>query len=276
MSRFSKGIAPRCARCRSLSASAEGASGARAPLAPSVEALADLQRAHLGAIPFENLDILLGRPILLDLGSLQDKLVGARRGGYCFEQNTLFRAVLERLGFTVTSLAARVRAGATGVRARTHMLLQVELPEGVFVTDVGFGANGPLGPLPLQEGREHWLGLAGHRLRQDGELWVLEGNTDGQWSDLYAFTLEPQYPVDFEVANHYTSTHPGSAFVKTLTAQRLWPERRVVLRNRELTIREGRITETTTIRGPEHLLDVLERHCDLPFPPGTRFSQPEF
>ena len=250
--------------------------GARAPLAPSVEALADLQRAHVGAIPFENLDILLGRQILLDLPSLQAKLVAARRGGYCFEQNTLFKAVLDRLGFTVTSLAARVRAGATGVRARTHMLLQVELPEGLFVTDVGFGADGPLGPLPLQEGREHWLGLAGHRLRQDGELWVLEGSTDGQWSDLYAFTLEPQYPVDFELANHYTSTHPGSAFVKTLTAQRLWPERRVVLRNRDLTIREGRVTETATIRDADHLLDVLERHCDLPFPPGTRFSRPEF
>ncbi len=250
--------------------------GARAPLAPSAEALSDLQRAHLGAIPFENLDILLGRPILLDLGSLQDKLVGARRGGYCFEQNTLFRAVLERLGFTVTSLAARVRAGATGVRARTHMLLQVELSEGLFVSDVGFGADGPIRALPLEEGREHWVGPAGHRLRQEGGLWVLEGNTDGQWSDLYAFTLEPQHPVDFDVANHYTSTHPRSAFVNSLTAQHLWPERRVILRNRDLTIREGRVTETTTIRDPEHLLEVLERHFDLAFPPGTRFSRPEF
>ncbi len=249
---------------------------AREPLAPSAEALTDLQRAHVGAIPFENLDILLGRPIPLDLGSLQDKLVAARRGGYCFEQNTLFRAVLERLGFTVTSLAARVRAGATGVRARTHMLLQVELSEGLFVTDVGFGADGPLESLPLQEGREHWLGSTGHRLRREGELWVLEGHTDGEWSDLYAFTLEPQYPADFEVANHYTSTHPRSTFVNSLTAQCLWPERRVILRNRDLTVREGRITETTTIRNPEHLLEVLERHFDLAFPPGTRFSQPEF
>lgn len=253
-----------------------GRIAARAPLAPSAEALGDLQRAHVGAIPFENLDILLGRPVLLDLASLQSKLVTARRGGYCFEQNTLFQAVLERLGFAVTSLSARVRAGAAGIRARTHMLLQVELSEGLFVVDVGFGADGPIGALPLEEGREHWLGPAGHRLRREGELWVLQGHSDGEWGDLYAFTLEPQYPVDFEVANHYTSTHPGSAFVRSLTAQRLWPERRVVLRNRDLTVREGRVTETTTIRDPEHLLDVLERHCDLPFPPGTRFSQPEF
>ena len=104
---------------------------AKSPLAPSAEALGDLQRAHVGAIPFENLDILLGQPIRLDLASLQSKLVTSRRGGYCFEQNTLFKAVLERLGFGVTSLGARVRAGATGIRARTHMLLQVEL-SGLF------------------------------------------------------------------------------------------------------------------------------------------------
>ncbi len=78
------------------------------------------------------------------------------------------------------------------------------------------------------------------------------------------------------MANHYTSTHLRSTFVNSLTAQRLWPERRVILRNRDLTVREGRITETTTIRNPEHLLEVLERHFELAFLPGTRFSQPEF
>jgi N-hydroxyarylamine O-acetyltransferase len=250
--------------------------GARPPLAPSAEALAGLQQAHVGAVPFENLDILLGRPISLDLGSLQAKIVGARRGGYCFEQNTLFQAVLETLGFAVTALAARVRAGATGIRPRTHMLLRVDLPEGPFVSDVGFGGDGPLRALPLAEGREHWVGASGHRLRREGDLWVLEASEGGEWLDLYAFTLEPQHPVDFEVANHYTSTHSRSVFVQSLTAQRLWPERRVTLRNRDLTIREGRITETTTVRDPEHLLEVLEHQCDLPFPPGTRFSRPEF
>ena len=253
-----------------------GRISAAAPLAPSAEALADLQQAHVGAIPFENLDILLGRPIALDLTSLQAKLVTARRGGYCFEQNTLFRAVLERLGFEVTPLAARVRAGATDVRARTHMLLRVDLAEGPFVSDVGFGADGPVRSLPLEEGREHWLGAVGHRLRREDGLWVLEGNSDGEWVDLYAFTLEPQFPIDYEMANHFTSTHPRSAFVNSLTAQRMFPERRVILRNRELSVREGRVTETTTIRDPEHLLDVLERHFGLVFPPGTRFSCPEF
>ena len=249
---------------------------ARSPLAPSAEVLADLQQAHVGAIPFENLDILLGRPVPLDLESLQAKLVTARRGGYCFEQNTLFQAVLGEMGFEVTALAARVRIRATAVRARTHMLLRVDLPEGPWVSDVGFGADGPLRALPLAEGPEHWVGPTGHRLRKENDLWVLEANSEGSWVDLYAFTLEPQYPIDFEMANHFTSTHPRSAFVNSLTAQRLFPERRVVLRNRDLTVREGRVTETATIRDPEHLLEVLETYCDLPFPPGTRFSRPEF
>jgi len=250
--------------------------GARAPLAPSAEALADLQQAHVGAVPFENLDILLGRPIALDLESLQAKIVTARRGGYRFEQNALFQAALGTMGFEVTALAARVRAGATGIRARTHMLLRVDLSEGPFVADVGFGADGPVRSLPLQEGREHWVGPTGHRLRQEDDLWVLEGNTEGEWRDLYAFTLEPQYPIDFEMANHFTSTYPRSAFVNTLTAQRSWPERRVVLRDRDLTVREDRVAEKTTVRDPEHLLEVLDRHFGLPFPPGTRFSRPEF
>jgi N-hydroxyarylamine O-acetyltransferase len=250
--------------------------GAAAPLAPSLSALRLLQQAHVAAIPFENLDLLLGREIRLDVDSLQAKLVAGRRGGYCFEQNTLFQAVLQRIGFDVTPLAARVRVGATGVRPRTHMLLRVDLPEGPFAADVGFGADGPLHPLPLEAGREVWVGATGHRLRLEGSVWVLEGDFGEGWTDLYAFTLEAQHPVDFEMANHFTSTHPRSPFLNSLTAQRSLPERRLILRNRELQVREGRLTEATTIRDPEHLLEVLDRHFGLAFPAGTRFSKPEF
>jgi N-hydroxyarylamine O-acetyltransferase len=250
--------------------------GAPRPLAPSAEALGALHQAHVGTIPFENLDILLGRRISLEVGALQAKLVAAHRGGYCFEQNTLFRAALEALGFVVTSLAARVRSGATSVRPRTHMLLLVDLAEGPFVADVGFGGDGLVRPLPLAAGPETWIGGLGHRLAREGELWVLQGNASGAWADLYAFTLEPQYPIDFVMANHFTSTWPESAFVNSLTAQLTSPERRLVLRNRELTVREGGRIETTIIRSPAHLLEVLDRDFGLAFPPGTRFSRPEF
>jgi len=250
--------------------------GADRPLAPSREDLARLQQAHVEAIPFENLDLLLGRGIVLDLPAVEAKLVDRRRGGYCFEQNTLFQAVLETLGYAVTALAARVRAGAAAIRPRTHMLLVVELSLVRYLVDVGFGGDGPLHPLRLEPGRETWVGATGHRLREEAGTWVLEGHAGEAWTDLYAFTLEPQHAVDFVMANHFTSTFSASPFLNSLTVQRSFPERRVVLRNRDLLIRQGRVTEASTIRDPDHLLEVLEHHFGLAFPPGTRFSKPEF
>jgi len=253
-----------------------GRIGVGAPAAPTPAALALLHEAHCTAVPFENLDILLGQPIRLDLASLQAKLVAGRRGGYCFEQNTLFQAALEALGFRVTPLAARVRAGATGVRPRTHMLLRVDLDAGPFLADVGFGADGLLRPLPLAAGAELKVGPCAHRLAREGDLFVLQARTTAGWSDLYAFTLERQYPVDYEVANHFTSTHPQSIFVLGLTAQRSWPERRALLRNRELVVRGADGQRVTSVRDPGHLLELLATVFDLAFPPGTRFSKPDF
>jgi N-hydroxyarylamine O-acetyltransferase len=252
--------------------------GYRGTREPSLEVLTTLHAAHVAAIPFENLDILLGRPISLELDALQAKMVGNGRGGYCFEQNTLFRAALEVLGFRVTSLAARVRAGAEPgvVRARTHMLLLVHLPEGEFLADVGFGGDGPVHPLALTPEAEVWTGAMGHRLRREKDLWVLEGNVGGAWSDLYAFTLEPQYPADYEMANHFTSTFPRSPFVLTLTAQRVGPERRTILRNRDLVVRDGAAARASTVHDPDHLLEVLAAEFGLRFPAGTRFTRPEF
>jgi N-hydroxyarylamine O-acetyltransferase len=250
--------------------------GYSGPAAPTLEVLTALHQAHVAAVPFENLDILLGRPIALDLPHLQAKLVGARRGGYCFEQNTLFAAALERVGFHVTALAARVREGPR-VLPRNHMLLLVHLPEGPWVADVGFGGDGLLRPQPLTPGAETRVEDAGWRFHtEEGGLWVLEGNTGAGWEDLYAFTLEPQLPVDFEVANWYMSTYPRSPFVQSLTAQRSEPGRRTVLTNRELVRRGGGKKEASPIRDPEHLLEVLDGAFGLPFPPGTRFSRPEF
>ena len=249
------------------------------PAGPGLEALAALQQAHLTEIPFENLDILLGRPIRLDLEGLQAKLVGGCRGGYCFEQNTLFRAALEALGFEVVSLAARVRAslarpggGVPQVRPRTHMLLLVELPEGRFLADVGFGGDGPVRPLLLEDGAGSELGGLRHRLRREADQWVLEADL----GDLYAFTLEPLYPVDFVMANHFTSTWPDSPFVSGLTAQRSWVDRRVILRNRELVLRSAAGDQRLPVRDPDHLLAILDEHFGLVFPAGTRFSRPEF
>jgi N-hydroxyarylamine O-acetyltransferase len=244
-----------------------GYAGDLRPTRPVLEAL---HLAHATHIPFENLDILLGRPIRLDLPSLQAKLVDARRGGYCFEQNTLFAAVLEKVGFVVTRLAARVRLGAQRVTPRTHMLLKVDVDGSSWLADVGFGAEGLLHPLPLVAGPVMRQYAWTYRLVEENGVWVLQFLHDDGWLDLYAFTLEPQFPADYEVANHYTSTHPQSHFVTTLTVQQPTPEARSILVNRELTIDQGGTTQTQTLSDDE-LLRVLAERFGLHLPRRTRF-----
>jgi N-hydroxyarylamine O-acetyltransferase len=238
---------------------------------PTAAVLGELHLAHATHIPFENLDIQLGRPIRLDLESLQAKLVCGRRGGYCFEQNTLFAAALEQIGFQVTRLAARVRIGATRLLPRTHMLLRVEAEGQSWLADVGFGGEGLLKPLPLEASQPVQQFARTYRLQEEAGLWVLQALDGGTWLDYYAFTLEPQLPVDYELANWFTSTHPDSIFVRTLTAQRQTPEVRFVLRQREFTVVQGEETQTRTLADDEELLRVLVHEFGLSFPAGTRF-----
>jgi N-hydroxyarylamine O-acetyltransferase len=246
-----------------------GYSGA---LAPTLEVLHALHLAHATHIPFENLDILLGRPISLDLGDLQAKLVRGSRGGYCFEQNTLFAAVLGRVGFSVTSLAARVRFGATEIRPRSHMLLKVEVDGSPWLADVGFGGEMLLHPLPLEPGRAFAQFGRTYRLSMDEDRWVLRSLHGDRWSDLYAFTLEPQYAVDFEVANHFTATHPSSLFLRGPFVQRTSPEASYRLFGRELSVKRGEDVNIREIESDEELLRVLAETFGLEFPPGTRFG----
>ena len=128
------------------------------PLDSTLETLAGLHLAHTSSIPFENLDIQLGRRIHLDLAALQAKLVQARRGGYCFEHNTLFAAALQALGFTVTLREARVSQGGGQWGLRNHLAPEVQLPGGPWLADVGFGGDGSLGPVPLDGSDQAWFG----------------------------------------------------------------------------------------------------------------------
>lgn len=218
------------------------------PVVPSFETLEGLHAAHLAAIPFENLDVRLGRPVGLDLASLQDKLVHRRRGGYCFEQNSLFAAVLRRIGFEVETLEARVRPpDAPGPLPRAHMALRVEAAGRSWLADVGFGANGPARPVPLDGGESEEAFGAYAVVPEAAGVHALCRRVDGVWRDLYAFTLTPALPVDFEVAHHFTSTHPRSPFVNTLTVQRSTPDLRQVLRERsyvERVVVQGKVAET--------------------------------
>ncbi len=250
---------------------------------PTLETLRGLHLAHATAIPFENLDILLGRPILLDLASLQAKLVRARRGGYCFEHNSLFAAVLEALGFRVTRLGARVRMGRppTEPLPDTHMLLAVDAQGAPWLADVGFGGDGlplpiPFEPGPAIEEMRRTYRLVVEPAPTGGAIdspspHVLQTLRAGEWFALYAFTLEQRSDVDYEMANWFTSTHPRSPFVQGVVAQRLFPDGWLTLHGLELTrsYTDGR-SETTMV-GADELLSVLAERFGLEFPRGTRF-----
>jgi N-hydroxyarylamine O-acetyltransferase len=239
----------------------------------TLETLRRLHFAHATSIPFENLDILLGRGVSLELGALEAKLVAGRRGGYCFEHNTLFSAVLEQLGFAVTRLAARVRMGAAQIGPRSHMLLSVTLDGEHWLADVGFGGAGPLYPIPLGPFEPAEPALWCHRVHREGNLHVLEVLQADGWLALYAFSQEPQFPVDYEVSNYYTATHASSPFVQSLIVQRRGDNVRWTLRNRELTEERPDKTLTQTIGDDDALLVILAQLFDLEFPPGTRFRQ---
>ena len=246
--------------------------GVAQPPVADLEALRALHLAHRVAIPFENLDIQIGRPIRLDIESLQEKLVGARRGGYCFEQNTLFLHALRALGFEVDPCEARVRPpDSTALTARTHMVLVARIDGGEWLVDVGFGASGPLEPVALSDQAQDQHGWA-YRVVREGQTHVLQfhGAEAEGWRDLYAFIPEARHPVDFEVANWYTSTHPEGIFVRTLTAQCATPEARHALRGLTYT-RSTPDGERTRELGRHDLIPFLAETFGIELPAEARF-----
>jgi N-hydroxyarylamine O-acetyltransferase len=240
--------------------------GLDAPPPRTPRGLRRLHRAHALAIPFENLDILLGRGIDLDLDAIQAKLVGRGRGGYCYEHNLLMSAVLERLGFGVLRLAARVRMGAEAVRPRSHMLMQVEAEGIAWLADVGFGGEGLVDPIPFADGAvtsnpDGW----NHGLASEPEGdWVLRALHPDGWFDLYAIGPEPQRRVDYEVASWYVSTFPRSPFVTTLIAQRSTPDLRITLNERRLVETRPDGAETVTDLDGSSLADTLRERFGIP------------
>jgi N-hydroxyarylamine O-acetyltransferase len=243
------------------------------PCEPTCAVLEALHLAHATHIPFENLDVLLKRPIRLDLASLQEKLVRGGRGGYCFEQNLLLSAALGAIGFPSRLVAAKVRHRGDRDLPRTHMFLMVSADGGEWVADVGFGGEGLLLPVPFGGGREASHYAWTYRIIEEKPgQWLLQSKRPDGWGNLYGFTLDPQTAADCEMANHYTSTHPDSPFVSTLTAQLPTPEARHVLRNRELAVdRGGGRVERRVLRDDDEVLDVLAGTFGLRFPRGTRF-----
>jgi N-hydroxyarylamine O-acetyltransferase len=234
---------------------------------PTLATLTGLLDAHMLHIPFENLDVLLGRPIRLDLPALQDKLVRAHRGGYCFEHATLFAAVLEALGFRPVRHAARVTMTAPRVDSpRTHMFLVVPLPEGRFVVDPGFGTLAPRVPVPLREGAAASSGPDTHRIVRDGGWRILRAQVGDTFVDAWASTLEPENAVDFALGNHYTSTFPESVFVNRVMMRALTADGRVTVLNRVVTVWRGREAHSTQLADRTELRAILNQHFGFDLP----------
>ncbi|GAB2888194.1 arylamine N-acetyltransferase [Paraburkholderia jirisanensis] len=204
------------------------------PRAATLDVLRDLQRLHTQTIPFENLNPLTGRRVLLALPELVAKLVEQRRGGYCYEHNLLFAQVLTQLGFAVTPLSARVlwRRDPATVPARTHMTLRVDIGDDAWMTDVGFGLVTPTAPLRLVAGEAQPTTLEPYRFAAAArDAFDLEVKTGDLWAKVYRFDLQRTEPIDYEVMNWYVSTHPDSFFVANLVACRIAPAARRVLFN---------------------------------------------
>jgi N-hydroxyarylamine O-acetyltransferase len=234
---------------------------------PTFETLAGLLRAHLLQIPFENFDVLLGRGVRLDIAGVQAKLVHAHRGGYCFEHATLFAAVLEKLGFQTLRHTARVVIFAPITAApRTHMFLTVRLPQGRFVVDPGFGPFASRIPIPLVDGAAPSGDHETHWMTRDGDRWMLRAQLGGKLMDAWVTTLEPEHPVDFEMGNYYTSTHPNSLFTNRLIIAALNEEGRVTAMNRDVNVWHGNTPSPAQLADRPALRELLITHFGFDLP----------
>ena len=248
---------------------------------PDAPGLGQLQRAHRLAIAFENLDIMLGRGIRLAPDAICAKLVGLRRGGYCFEQNSLFLQMLRAMGFAARPLLARVWLGLAGkVSPRTHMLLLVTIDGEQWIADVGFGGS-YIPPIPLADGaRAETPDGARHRLRRatlpgdpDG-VWLLGragpvAATDGRfrdsanWQAQYGFAEIGVAAADIEQANHWTATRPGARFTSLHVASRVLPAGFASLTDRQLTVYDDGAGHARAIRDAVEFRQVLDEIFDF-------------
>lgn len=237
--------------------------GFRGSAAPDLATLKALHAAHVDAIPFEGLDPLLGRPVKLDLPSLQQKLVNSRRGGYCFEQNLLFKAALDAIGFRVTGLSGRVRwmsPPESPLGPREHMLLKVDLAEGLFLADVGFGACVLDTPLPLMVDSEQRAAMGTFRVTKADGLFSLSAKQPAGWRNMYMFDLVPQIQADYELGSYYTSTSASVPFVSMVIMERVTRDKRFKLINRRFVIemRDGEVASERAIESPEEFGRILD------------------
>jgi len=229
------------------------------PLAPTAETLRQLQVAHLLTVPFENLSIHGREPIVLEDEALFQKIVNRRRGGFCYELNGLFAALLRALGFEVAMLSAQV-ANAEGEFSRDfdHMALMITLEER-WLADVGFG-DSFVEPLRLDEREAQMQGDRAFRVLADDERLVVErADNSSEWKAQYRFTLKPlQYSAYAEMCE-YHQTSPLSHFTQARICSRLTPRGRVSLSDMRLITTEGGERRESLVASKEEYVAILRK-----------------
>jgi N-hydroxyarylamine O-acetyltransferase len=243
--------------------------GYRGPREATLAVLRDLVYAHATAISYESIDVLLDRPPTLDLETLQRKMISQRRGGYCFEHNFLFRAGLRSLAFDVTSLQARVVRGLAidAPRPMLHMVLQVNLAEGPYLADVGFGNVAPTAPLALTPDIEQDTPHEVMRFIRMGDELTLQARIGDGWSHIYRVVFLPRLDAEYEICNWSTATHPQSIHRRDLIAACPGPGKtRVTLYNAHLIVRHASgETERRLLASPAEYRVVLRDTFGLEF-----------
>ncbi|XP_047424428.1 arylamine N-acetyltransferase 2-like [Mugil cephalus] len=227
--------------------------GFAAPAEANLEVLRSVHTCHLLSVPFENLTVHSGGRVRLDLPLLYDKIVNQRRGGFCFENNSLFWWLLTNLGFRVTVISGQVRNQVTCRYAPSndHLILVVSLEGRRWLCDVGFGVPGFSAPLSLETSAPQVQGHRVYRLRKDGDVHFLEWQgeqnrgADGDWVEIYKFTLEPRRLEDFAEMCHYHQSSPSSIFFCKSLCTVLKPWGRVAYVGHRLTTTTYPTTEAT-------------------------------
>ena len=228
------------------------------PLTPTVEVLRALHRAHMFAVPFENLDIGLGRKIICDESRFLHKIVNEHRGGFCYEMNGAFAALLRELGFQVTMLSARVSGGdGSDGPEFDHMALRAEL-EQPWLADVGFG-DSFIEPLLLEPGLEQEQFGRRYRVTPAGSGLCLEANTDGAWQKQYLFTLQARLLSEFAAMCHYRQTSPDSTFTSKRVCSLATPEGRITVSGDKLIETRHGVREERLLTEGERLAILRER-----------------
>jgi len=225
------------------------------PTDPTIETLCALHQAHMLAVPFENLDIPLKRPIVLDEELLFDKIINRRRGGFCYELNGLFSALLRELGFNVQRLSARVAntEGGFGMEF-DHMTLLVQHEE-CLLADVGFG-DSFIEPLRLNERGEQIQKLGRYRIVDEHDHLAYLRREKTGWMMQYIFTLMPYTLADFRDACYWAQTSPLSSFTQRRICSLATPFGRITLSDMKLII-------TSNGRRQEHEVESESQYYDI-------------